>query len=56
MSARAKVTVCDSCHMACCWQGIFMCSDAKGAGTTEMTVAELRALNREHPSYCKEQP
>ena len=48
---NAKVTVCDSCLMASCWQGIFMCEDARTAGTTEKTVKELRELGREHPDY-----
>ena len=45
------VTVCDKCLEASCWQGVFMCDDAQTAGTTERTVAELRRLGREHPSY-----
>lgn len=48
----ALVTVCDKCFCACCWQGIFMCDEAKWAGTVEKTAAELRALPpREHESY-----
>lgn len=45
------VAVCNKCLMATCWQGTFMCDDAKTAGTVEKTVAELEKLGREHPSY-----
>ena len=45
------ITVCSACHRACCWQGIFFCDDAQQAGTVEMTVAELRKLDLEHPDY-----
>lgn len=45
------VTVCAACLQASCWQGEFYCDDYKTAGTAEKTVAELRALNLEHPSY-----
>lgn len=38
-----RVTVCDRCLCACCWQGEFMCEDARKAGTVVKTVAELRA-------------
>jgi len=46
-----KVTVCDNCLQASCWQGEFMCEEAKSAGTTEKTVKELKELNRENPHY-----
>lgn len=49
--ATVYVTVCDKCLMACCWQGVFMCDDARTAGTTIKTVEELRKLNRENESY-----
>jgi len=48
-----KVTVCDACLMASCWQSVFMCERARDAGTTQKTVSELRALGREHESYWK---
>lgn len=48
------VTVCDKCLRASCWQGIFMCDESLTAGTKEMTIAELEALRREHPSYWTE--
>jgi hypothetical protein len=51
MHLETRVTVCDKCLQASCWHGEFMCNDARTAGTVEMTVAELAALNREHPSY-----
>ena len=55
-----KVTVCDKCLCACCWQGEFMCDDAKGAGTVDKTVRELFALNapcvRENSEYWFKDP
>ena len=45
------VTVCDKCLQASCWHGIFMCDEARYAGTVEKPVSELRRLKREHPSY-----
>jgi hypothetical protein len=45
----STVTVCDACFQVSCWQGEFMCDDAKTAGTVEKTVEELLAL--EHPHY-----
>lgn len=50
------VTVCAACLQASCWLGIFMCEQARGAGTVEKTVAELRDLKREHPSYWFKDP
>ena len=50
-SAKDTVTVCSSCLCASCWQGMFYCDYYRTAGTVEKTVAELRELNREHPSY-----
>ncbi|MFA5898019.1 MAG: hypothetical protein WC829_02780 [Hyphomicrobium sp.] len=52
-AASQEITVCSACHQASCWQGIFMCQDAVGAGTEKKTRAELAALNLEHPSYWK---
>lgn len=46
-----KVTVCDKCLCASCWHGTFMCDDAKGAGTTERTVAQLGLLGLESAHY-----
>jgi len=45
------VTVCDHCYTSACWQGLFMCQDAKDAGTTDMPISALRALGLEHPDY-----
>lgn len=49
-----RVTVCDACQTATCWEGLFMCENARIAGTKELTVRELRQLNLEHPSYWGE--
>lgn len=46
-----RVTVCDQCCSACCWQGEFMCDGAKTAGTVEKTVRELLGLALEHPDF-----
>ena len=51
MYEHLTVTVCDRCLQASCWQGIFMCDEAREAGTTVMTIADLRKLNLEHPCY-----
>ncbi len=48
-----RVTVCDRCLQASCWQGEFMCDDAREAGTIVKTVGELRKLHREHEDYWK---
>jgi len=45
------VTVCSKCLQASCWQGIFMCGEARYAGTTDLPVSDLKELGREHPSY-----
>jgi hypothetical protein len=54
MDESKKITVCDKCFMASCWQGIFLCDEARTAGTVEMPVYKLRKLNLEHPSYWEE--
>ena len=48
-----KITVCDSCLCASCWQYIHLCENHREAGTRQMTRAELKAIGREHPSYWK---
>ncbi len=53
MTDTDLITVCDKCIQASCWQGKFLCDEAQNAGTVQKTRAELRALNREHPSYWK---
>ncbi len=45
------ITVCASCLQASCWQYKFLCDDFRNAGLVQKTVAELRELGREHPSY-----
>ena len=45
------ITVCDHCLKASCWQGVYMCEEARGAGTRRMTESELRELDAEHPDY-----
>lgn len=47
------VTVCDKCLQASCWQGVFMCEEAREAGTVEKTVEELSKLGLEHSHYWK---
>lgn len=39
------VTVCDKCLSAECWQGEFMCDDAQGAGSYDLPISVVRALN-----------
>jgi hypothetical protein len=41
-----KVTVCDACETAACWQGTFQCYVAATAGTKELTVRELHETPR----------
>ena len=47
------ITVCDKCLQASCWQGIFMCEEARYAGTVEKTVKELKELKLEHSDYWR---
>jgi len=47
------VTVCGSCFMACCWQGIVMCADSFLTNTVEKTVAELESMDLEHSDYWR---
>ncbi len=54
MNEKRLVTVCDKCLRACCWQGIFMCDDARDAGTVEKPIEELTGLGLEHSDYWKE--
>lgn len=49
---QTKITVCDKCFQATCWQGVFMCDESQNAGTAEKTIAELIALKTgEHPDH-----
>lgn len=50
---NTKVTVCDACFQASCWQGIFYCAKYVEAGTVQKTRRELVALGREHICYMK---
>lgn len=45
------IEICDSCFLASCWQGEFMCENAVNSGTCYKTVGNLIQLNKEHPSY-----
>jgi hypothetical protein len=51
--SKKTITVCSACLQASCWQGKFYCDNYQTAGTKEMTIAELRKLKLEHPSYWK---
>lgn len=46
-----KVTVCDKCYMASCWQGHFMCEESRDAEIVDVPVRELRLLKLEHEQY-----
>lgn len=46
-----RVTVCSACLCASCWHGIFSCQGYQDADVADLSVAELDALGREHPSY-----
>lgn len=46
------VTVCSRCLRACCWQGEFMCDDARYAKTVERKIDKLVELDMgEHPFW-----
>jgi len=45
------IIVCEACERACCWQGNFMCDDARHAGTAKKTIRELKNLNIENSFY-----
>ena len=51
MKKETKITVCDKCLRASCWQGIFLCDENLGAGTVEKSVSELEKLFLENPNY-----
>ena len=55
MASERMVTACDKCLRACCWHGIFLCDDARYAGTVDKPASELVALGREHPDYFSEE-
>ncbi len=45
------VTVCASCLRASCWHYLLICADYGQANITKKSIAELRLLKLEHPSY-----
>ena len=47
------ITVCDKCRRACCWNGMFMCDEAKSAGIVDVPRSQLEKESREHPDYWK---
>ncbi len=49
----AKITVCDKCLQASCWQGLFYCNDYRTAGVRQMARRELLELKLENPDYWK---
>lgn len=53
---KLKITVCDSCLTAACWQGEFYCQDFKTAGTCDLPVSRLLKLKREHPDWWRKDP
>lgn len=48
---KNKITICNNCLRASCWQGMACCDKYKTAGTVEKTVDELKILKRENPMY-----
>lgn len=55
MKEKTGIFVCSVCQRACCYQGYFMCDDARTASVLVMTRSELETLNRESPHYWKEE-
>ena len=53
VEALAKVTVCDKCLRASCWQGVFYCDDYKSAGIKEVSVARLSKLKLENEHFWR---
>lgn len=51
LTGNERITVCDKCLCACCWQGEFYCEDARTAGTTTISVSQARNLKREAEHY-----
>jgi len=45
------VTVCDNCKQSSCWQGLFMCSKSRNAGTIDIPLESLLIMGLEHESY-----
>lgn len=55
LSEADVITVCSACMQASCWNGISYCNNAYYADMTTRTVAQLRQLGREHPTYWQRQ-
>jgi hypothetical protein len=53
MDDESTVLVCSACLRATCLSGRFLCENATVASSTTRTVAQLRELEREHPSWWK---
>jgi hypothetical protein len=51
MANERTITVCSACLRACCWHGNFTCEDARGAGLKELTINQLKELDREHSDW-----
>jgi len=46
-----EITVCEKCHKASCWLGLFMCEGARNANTVEMRRRDLIATGKENVCY-----
>ena len=45
------ITVCSECGRACCWQGYFMCDEARGANIASKKRGELKKTKLEAPDW-----
>lgn len=50
-----QVTVCASCFMASCWQGQFMCEDARTSSAVDKNLSELKSMGLESAHYWREE-
>lgn len=53
MDKNIRITVCDNCFLATCWQGKFMCDEAIESGTIDLPIWVLEKLDLEHPDHWK---
>jgi len=53
MSRKERITVCNKCLRASCWQGVFMCDQARDAGVVAVSRDRLAQMALEHESYWK---
>ena len=53
LDGEEDIVVCDKCHTASCWHGIFLCDESRNAGTTTLKRKELIEKKLEHPSYIR---